>query len=86
VTVDSLTPFPADYPAGTTHDTAPALKALAWPSAAAPAMAPLQDLLNLGKKPRTNVSGRVDGNWRRRRTEDMIPDPLNKIFEPFGYG
>ena len=51
---------------------APALMGLAWSSAAALAMAPLQDLLNLGSEARMNVPGRADGNWRWRCTEDML--------------
>jgi 4-alpha-glucanotransferase len=45
---------------------------LAWSSAAALAMAPLQDLLNLGTDARMNVPGRVAGNWAWRCTEDML--------------
>ena len=36
------------------------------------ALAPLQDLLNLGADGRMNVPGRVDGNWRWRCTEKML--------------
>ena len=53
-------------------DVAPALIHLAWSSQAALAMAPLQDLLNLGKESRMNVPGRADGNWRWRFAEDML--------------
>jgi 4-alpha-glucanotransferase len=49
----------------------PALMDLAWSSTAALAMAPLQDLLNLGGEARMNVPGRATGNWRWRSTEDM---------------
>ena len=45
---------------------------LAWSSSAALAMAPLQDLLNLGREARMNVPGRADGNWRWRMTENML--------------
>ena len=38
-------------------------------------MAPLQDLLNLGREARMNVPGRAEGNWRWRCTEDMLSDP-----------
>ncbi len=62
-------------PAGTTRDAAPELMRLAWTSQAALAMAPLQDLLNLGKEARMNVPGRSEGNWRWRCTEDMLNDP-----------
>jgi 4-alpha-glucanotransferase len=51
---------------------ATALMGLAWSSAAALAMAPLQDLLNLGSEARMNVPGRTAGNWRWRCTEDML--------------
>jgi 4-alpha-glucanotransferase len=53
---------------------APALMGLAWSSAAALSMAPLQDLLNLGKEARMNVPGRPEGNWRWRSTESMLSD------------
>jgi 4-alpha-glucanotransferase len=48
---------------------------LAWSSVAAVSMAPLQDLLNLGKEARMNVPGRAEGNWRWRCTKDMLFDP-----------
>jgi 4-alpha-glucanotransferase len=49
-----------------------ALMELAWSSVAALAIAPLQDLLNLGREARMNVPGRADGNWRWRCTQDML--------------
>ena len=45
---------------------------LAWSSPAALAIAPLQDLLNLGSEARMNVPGRAHGNWRWRVREDML--------------
>ena len=45
-------------PAGESGEAAPALMRLAWSSVAALAMAPLQDLLNLGGEARMNVPGR----------------------------
>jgi 4-alpha-glucanotransferase len=57
------------------REVAPALLELAWSSAAALAMTPLQDLLNLGSIARMNVPGRADGNWRWRCTEDMPSAP-----------
>ncbi len=58
---------------GTSVDAAPELMRLAWSSPAALAIAPLQDLLNLGSEARMNVPGRADGNWRWRvREEDML--------------
>jgi 4-alpha-glucanotransferase len=62
-------------PEGATRDAAPALMELAWSSKAALAIAPLQDLLNLGNEARMNVPGRIEGNWRWRSTEAMIADP-----------
>ena len=62
-------------PAGESGEAAPALMGLAWSSVAALAMAPLQDLLNLGREARMNVPGRAEGNWRWRCTEDMLSAP-----------
>ena len=61
-------------PSGSSDQAAPALMGLAWSSAAALAMAPLQDLLNLGREARMNVPGRAEDNWRWRCTEDMLSD------------
>jgi 4-alpha-glucanotransferase len=57
---------------GTSADAAAELMGLAWSSSAALAVAPLQDLLNLGSEARMNVPGRADGNWRWRVREDML--------------
>jgi 4-alpha-glucanotransferase len=62
-------------PAGGGSEAAPALMHVAWSSSAALAMAPLQDLLNLGEEARMNVPGRAQGNWRWRCTEDMVSAP-----------
>jgi 4-alpha-glucanotransferase len=59
-------------PPGEGATAAPALLELAWSSPAALAMAPLQDLLNLGKEARMNVPGQPGGNWRWRFTVDML--------------
>ena len=48
------------------------LMQLAWSSPAALAMAPLQDLLNLGAEARMNVPGRAEGNWSWRCTEELL--------------
>ena len=55
-------------------EAAPALMELVWSSVAALAMAPLQDLLNLGKEARMNVPGNPEGNWRWRCTDKMLSD------------
>jgi 4-alpha-glucanotransferase len=57
---------------GTSAEAAPELMRLTWSSPAALAIAPLQDLLNLGSEARMNVPGRADGNWRWRVREDML--------------
>jgi 4-alpha-glucanotransferase len=57
---------------GESSEAAPAMMRLAWSSPAALAMAPFQDLLNLGAEARMNVPGRTDGNWRWRCTEAML--------------
>lgn len=48
---------------------------LAWSSAAALAIAPLQDLLNLGLEARMNVPARADGNRRWRTSEHLLSPP-----------
>ena len=57
---------------GSASEVAPALMHLAWESVAALAIAPLQDLLNLGNEARMNVPGRAEGNWRWRFTDEML--------------
>ena len=59
---------------GRTFEPGPALMGLAWSSRAALAIAPLQDLLNLGPEARMNVPGRLGGNWSWRCTEEMLTD------------
>jgi 4-alpha-glucanotransferase len=61
-------------PPGDKSEAAPALMSLAWSSIAALAIAPLQDLLNLGAESRMNIPGHASGNWRWRITENMLPD------------
>jgi len=56
-------------------EAAPELLRLAWASTAALAIAPLQDLLNLGRGARMNVPGRADGNWRWRCPEGLLSGP-----------
>jgi 4-alpha-glucanotransferase len=59
---------------GRTTGPGPALMGLAWSSRAALAIAPLQDLLNLGREARMNVPGCAGGNWRWRCTHEMLTD------------
>jgi 4-alpha-glucanotransferase len=62
-------------PRDESSEAAPALLRLAWSSVAALALAPLQDLLNLGSEARMNVPGTAAGNWRWRCTPDMLAAP-----------
>jgi 4-alpha-glucanotransferase len=62
-------------PEGESSQVAWELMRLAWSSAAALAMAPLQDLLNLGAEARMNVPGGAEGNWTWRCTEEMLSSP-----------
>ena len=50
----------------------------AWSSPAALAIAPLQDLLNLGGEARMNRPGRAEGNWRWRCSGEMIPQAVRE--------
>jgi 4-alpha-glucanotransferase len=59
-------------PSGGSSEATSTLINLAWSSVAALAVAPLQDLLNLGNDARMNLPGRAEGNWRWRCTEDML--------------
>jgi 4-alpha-glucanotransferase len=58
--------------AGTSAEAAPTLLHLAWSSVSALAIAPLQDVLNLGKDARMNLPGSAEGNWRWRCTDEML--------------
>jgi 4-alpha-glucanotransferase len=61
-----------DRAPGGSADAASALITLAWSSKAALALAPLQDVLNLGAESRMNVPGRATGNWRSRIPQEML--------------
>ena len=52
------------------------LMRMAWRSAAALAIAPMQDLLNLGSEARMNLPGSAEANWRWRLTGDMLSAPV----------
>jgi 4-alpha-glucanotransferase len=57
---------------GDGREIAGELLRVAWSSVAALAIAPFQDLLNLGSEARMNLPGTAEGNWRWRATEDML--------------
>jgi len=65
-----------------------ALIRLAWASVADTAIAPLQDVLNLGTEARMNVPGTAVGNWRWRVTEEQLSnlsvDRLCELTETYG--
>jgi 4-alpha-glucanotransferase len=65
----------ARRPEGTNADAAAALLELAWSSVAALAVAPLQDVLNLGKDARMNQPGTAHGNWQWRAPADLLSAP-----------
>ena len=60
---------------GTSYEAFLALIELAWSSTAGLAIAPLQDLLNLGSESRMNVPGRAGGNWNWRCPEGKLSLP-----------
>jgi 4-alpha-glucanotransferase len=59
-------------PQAASREVAWDLMRLAWSSPAALAIAPLQDLLNLGAEGRMNVPGRAEGNWSWRSTKELL--------------
>jgi 4-alpha-glucanotransferase len=61
-------------PAGKSDEVAWELIRLAWSSPAGLAIAPLQDLLNLGAEARMNLPGSTEGNWRWRCTDEMLSE------------
>jgi 4-alpha-glucanotransferase len=72
----------AGHAALESRDAAPEMIRLAWSSPAGLAMAPLQDLLNLGSSARMNTPGQAAGNWRWRLTEDQLaPAPFDWLLD-----
>ena len=58
---------------------------LAWASVAVVAVAPLQDVLSLGREARMNVPGRPAGNWQWRvRLDDFTPGVIDRLGELTG--
>ena len=60
---------------------------LAWSSVADVAIAPLQDVLDLGSEARMNIPGRACGNWQWRVTRQMLShvsfDRLRELTETY---
>jgi len=71
---------------GGADEAAPALIHLTWSSKAALAIAPLQDLLDLGAESRMNVPGRAGGNWGWRCPEEMLSLPAFQWLEELTVG
>ena len=57
----------------------------AWASVAVFAMAPMQDLLELGNEARMNYPGNPSGNWSWRMPGDALTEPLLKRLQEFNY-
>jgi 4-alpha-glucanotransferase len=69
-------------PPGDSREAAWEMIGLAWSSAAALAVAPLQDLLGLGSSARMNIPGRSEGQWRWRCADDALRDtPWQRLLE-----
>lgn len=60
---------------GSSAEVSPALLRVLWSSAAALAIAPLQDVLNLGDEARMNQPGSALGNWRWRAADELLSSP-----------
>ncbi|MGL4422689.1 MAG: 4-alpha-glucanotransferase, partial [Gemmataceae bacterium] len=55
---------------------------LAWSAVARLAIAPLQDVLNLGGHARMNVPGQANGNWRWRvRFDEFRSESIDRLAE-----
>jgi 4-alpha-glucanotransferase len=71
-----------NYAPGADRDPAWALIRLAWASVAGCAIAPLQDLLGLGREARMNQPGTTGGNWRWRfREGELRAEVVDRLAE-----
>ncbi len=68
--------FVRRYLARDGHDISWDLIRLAWSSVADYALAPLQDVLDLGTETRMNLPGRATGNWGWRFRQEQLHDGL----------
>jgi 4-alpha-glucanotransferase len=57
---------------------------LAWSTIAAVAIAPVQDLMNLGAEHRMNTPGKAIGNWQFRYASDMLKREISDGLVFFG--
>ena len=67
------------------HNFAGDLVRAAWASVAVYAIAPLQDLLNLGTEARMNFPSTLGGNWSWRTTEDALSFELQGRLRELNY-
>ena len=79
-----------EYLGGTPAEVASALIGAAYASIAGLAVAPLQDVLDLGSEARMNVPGVAEGNWRWRAAPDAFTRErarrLRRLAEETGRG
>jgi 4-alpha-glucanotransferase len=73
---DAESHFMRRYLARDGSDVAWDLIRTAWSSVADYALAPLQDLLDLGSEARMNLPGRPSGNWCWRFTEGQLTESI----------
>jgi 4-alpha-glucanotransferase len=66
---------------GEPHEAVWGLIHLAFSSASALAIVPVQDILGLGSSARMNVPGRADGQWRWRCTATIPDEPLQQLYD-----
>lgn len=66
--------FVRHYAPGVEGDPAGVLLRLAWSSVADLAIAPLQDVLGLGREARMNRPGKPEGNWRWRLRKGLLTE------------
>ena len=72
----------ADYLGHEVKNPAQDLIRLAWSSVAVLAVAPLQDIFELGSEARMNVPGTASGNWRWRfRRDQFKPGNIERLAE-----
>jgi 4-alpha-glucanotransferase len=71
---EKLSPEDRDWTGLDPDDPAWDLMRVAWESRAALAIAPLQDVLDLGNEARMNLPGTEEGNWRWRYDDGALGD------------
>jgi 4-alpha-glucanotransferase len=67
------------------HDVAWDFIRACWSSVAVFALAPMQDLLNLGNEARMNYPGNPSGNWSWRMPDDALSESVRNRLMEFNY-